>query len=706
MKRKLWFLTICLATHSLLAENAMLLQPLSTEEDVVRPLPLGFSSRSLLPWFGPDEPPALLVANHGKYYPERSLLFRADGKDGSGKPFALPADYPLYRGMPFDKAQSGGGAVLPGARYFPLVREDGLFDLIHLGNLQFYRNTGRVGAPRFVADYKVTTAEPLKGNSHWIEDLDGDGIPDLLSGGLEDDKLKFFQFPDWPQEKGPWSGKEHPNMGSLPDTDIQNFRGYDIAGNWMGMPIRKYLWWAKGSRDDQGRLGFGEYRPVRYGETDYPVQWQGFGRQLSPAVMHLENGTFIVVFSGPDEVLALPLRGGKDGELRTGKAIPFLKNGNRRLQSVNLPTVIGVGDLNQDGHDELVVGSGANGRFSVLAGTRAGEFEELGNVFSKGGPVSGDTLAVPARADWDGDGNPDIILGDASGYLSFWKGTRDPLLYGSCDFFQTDAGVVRHRPRDGNLQGEEEAAWSYTQPEVFDWDGDGLMDIITNDNEAKLFLYRGTGKGTLLKSPERFMLGDKPLPLAWRSRPSVIEAKHGLAGPDRNVLLFMTWDGKLAYAIPSKPGSIDFKNVVDLSYADGRPIRLGGPAGLSGRIKFTAADWDGDGVWDVVMGVQKSVQKYLGGSAQEAPSAAPYWLRNVGTNAQPKFEEARLITFKSGLPIEMEKHSFDVFPTDLNKDGQLDIIFGDDEGTIFHLMRDALSWDNAPQQAASGKNDP
>jgi hypothetical protein len=202
------------------------------------------------------------------------------------------------------------------------------------------------------------------------------------------------------------------------------------------------------------------------------------------------------------------------------------------------------------------------------------------------------------------------------------------------------------------------------------------------------------------------MLWDKPLPLAWRSRPSVIEAKHGLAGPDRNVLLFMTWDGELAYAVPSKPGSIDFEKVVGLTYEDGRPIRLGGPAGLSGRIKFTAADWDGDGVWDVVMGVQKSLQKYLGGSAQEAPSAAPYWLRNVGTNAQPKFEEARLITFKSGVPIEMEKHSFDVFPTDLNNDGKLDIIFGDDEGTIFHLMRDELSWDNAPQQPASGKDDP
>lgn len=708
MKWNLSLIMICLTAQAGLAagEAAQPLPVLSAGPDTVRPLPLGFTSRSMLPWFGPDEPPAFLVANHSKYYPDRTLLFRAAGKDGSGQPFALPGDFPLYRGLPFTKEGIGEGASIPGSRYHPIPREDGLFDLIHQGKLTYYRNVGKVGAPKFVADYAVGTAEPLKGNSHWIEDVNGDGIPDLLSGGLENESLKFNQFPDWPQEKGPWSGNEHPNMGSLPDADIQSFRGYDIAGNWMGQPIRKYLWWARGSRDAGGRLDFGKYQPVRYGETDYPVQWQGFGRQLSPAVMHLENGTFIVVFSGPDEVLALPLRGEKDGELRTGKAIPLLKNGERHLKTVNLPQVIGVGDMNRDGHPELVVGSGANGRLTVLSGTRAGEFQELGNVFSLGGPVSGDTLAVPVRGDWDGDGREDIIVGDASGYLALWKGTDNPLTYGPCEFIRTEAGVVRHRPLDGNLQGAEEDAWSYTQPEMFDWDGDGRKDIITNDNEAKLLLYRGTGSGSLVQAPERFMLKDKPLPLAWRSRPSVIPAKYGLAGPDKNALLFMTWDRKMAYAVPDKAGSTTFESVTDLAYIDGQPIILSGPAGLSGRIKFTAADWDGDGKWDVVAGVQQALQKFFRPAGTEAPSAAPYWLRNVGTNEQPKFEYPRLITFKNGSPIVVSKHSFEVFPTDLNGDGQLDIIFGDDEGNIYYQMRDNLSWDESPHQPTVSSGPP
>jgi hypothetical protein len=457
----------------------------------------------------------------------------------------------------------------------------------------------------------------------------------------------------------------------------------------MGYPVRKYLNWAKGSLDGKGNLRFGSFRQVRYGETDYPVQWQNFNSLMSPVVMTLQGIHYIILFADNQQAYALPIRGEVNGELHTGKAEPLLKD---PMFSVNLPMPFGVEDFNLDGQDDLVIGSGANGRFSVLSGTAPGNFEDLGNIFCKGGTVSGDTLTVPARADWTGDGYPDVILGDASGILSLWTGTADPLVYDSCRFFKTASGWIRHRPVDGNLQGSHEDAWSYIQPTVYDWDGDGRPDLITNDNEAKLFLYRGKGSGTELEERQRFMLGDRPLPAAWRVRTAVIDSKYGVAGPDRSCLLFLTWDNKMAYAVPEKRGSLNFEQVVELQDEDGKPIIMSGPAGFSGRLKLSVADWDDDGKWDIVAGCQQSLQRFFRSEERRAPSAAPFWLRNVGTNDRPVFQLPRLITFKDGTPIRVNGHNFNVDPTDLDGDGLLDIIFGDDEGFIFYLYRRDLAW--------------
>jgi len=693
-------LSLCAAACGALWAQPRVLPQLTVQDGVVHPIPLGFSSRSLMPWYGYGEAPALLVANHGPYIAPRSVIYRADGKDGSGKPYALPADYPLYKGGSFDDAAAAAGGQIGGAGFLVIDRKaEGLFDLVHPGNFKYYRNIGEPGKPKFEAPYEIKTAEPRKDGSQWIEDVTGDGIPDLLVGGMNNDAERFIQFPDAGTEKGPWSGEEHPNMGPLPDTDIQNFRGYDIMGNWMGQPTRKYLWWAKGARDAQGRLSFGPYKNVRYGSTDYKVQVQYWARALSPVVVHAENGTFIVLFTGPDRVLALPLRGETpDGELRTGKAVPLLKNGSTTLSSALLPTVIGRGDLNLDGVDEIVVGSGGNGRFTALAGKRVGAFEELGNINVKGGPIAGDTLTTVARGDWDGDGFADLVLGDGSGYYTLWRGGKDPLVYESFEYIRTPAGVIRHRPSTGNMQGAEEDAWSYTQPTLFDWDGDGKLDLISNDNAAQLLFYRNTGDGALVEAAKPFMMDGKPLPVAWRSRLGVVPGAYKLAGDARNCLLFMTWDRKMAYAVPKENGSLEIERVVDFAYEDGSPIVLAGPVGLSGRVKFAVTDWDGDGRWDVVLGVQHGLQKFFRQPGSESPSSAPYWLRNVGTNDKPVFEPARLITFADGQPIIVNKHDFTAFPTDLKKRGAGDLIFGDDEGFIFYLLREDLAWNESVEK--------
>ncbi|QHI69098.1 FG-GAP repeat domain-containing protein [Tichowtungia aerotolerans] len=660
---------------------------LQSTPETERPLSLGFTTHALLPWFGTNEPPALLVMGHGGYFEHRNLIYRAESKDGGREMFSLPADYPVYdSGQPLTELEPG--------RSIPVLRSDGLFDVIQPQKWIYHVNSGVVGAPKFELSYELEFKDVPKKGDVWVEDVTGDGVPDVLIGGMTHPGEKFKMYPDHPKEKGPWGGVPHPNMGTLPDTDIQNFRGYDIAGNWMGYPVRKYLWWAKGMREESGKLSFGKCRNVLLGSADYPVQWQCYDDSMAPVVMDLEGSPHILLFSDNNQAYALQVRGEDGVELRVGKPRPLLKDGAPML-SVNRPKVIGKGDLNLDGRMDLVIGSGANGRCTVLSGSAPGNFEDLGNIFCKGGPLAGDTLALPVRVDWTGDGYKDVIIGGGSGELSLWAGTADPFVYDGCRFFKTPAGFVRHRPVDGNLQGNNEIAWSYIQPEVFDWDGDGNLDLITNDNEAKLFFYRGTGSSVMLEERKRFLMGGKPLPLAWRSRPAVIDGKYGVAGDARPCLLFMKWDNTYAVAVPDARGSLNMERVVDLRDEDGLPIRTSGPAGLSGRTKLSVADWDGDGVWDIVIGSQQALQRYFRQPERESPTAAPFWLRNVGSNEKPVFQLPRMITFKDGSPIHLNKHNFNIWPTDLNEDGLLDIIFGDDEGFIFYLDRDPLAWNES-----------
>jgi hypothetical protein len=676
-------LIFCLAHVNAHANEYRKLRFLETTPTTQHPLPLGFSSRTLFPATVQGELPTILVANHGKYFPVQSYLYRAVAQDGKDGFWSLPADYPVYdAGVPFD-------AIRP-SRYIPVYRADGLYDLIRPSDRMYLTQVGTAAKPRFNESYTIKYDEaPLEGKE-WFADVDGDSIPDLLIGANAVGDSNFQMYPGWPQYGHPWSGVTQPNLGMLPDSNIQNFRGYDIAGNWLGNPVLRHLWWAKGRIED-GRLAFGTLTKVRYGSTDYPLQWRSYGFDLHPVVMELQGKPHIILFTDNDKAMGMPILGTKDGFLHVGKALPLLKDGATLTSSIHA-NVIGVADMNLDGHPDLIVGSGGNGRISIVSGTEVGEFVDLGNLFRLGGPVTADTLAVPVRVDWNQNGLPDLIIGDASGMLSLRYGTKDPIVYDDYINFKTPSGYIRHRPIDGNLQGDNETAWSYVQPEVFDWDRDGNLDIITNDNEGKLFFYRGTGTSNLLEEPQRLMFGDKPLPTAWRTRPAVIDRNRGIAGDERDVLLMVKWNSNLAIAVPDSPGSLNFENLIPLKYANGEKINLSGPAGKSGRVKLSVADWNQNGVWDIVFGVQEALQPYFRLDGNVSGSSAPYWLENVGTNAEPIFKLPQMIRFADGTPIRVRNHNFNIYPTDLNGNGALDIIFGDDEGFFFYLYREELSW--------------
>jgi hypothetical protein len=105
---------------------------------------------------------------------------------------------------------------------------------------------------------------------------------------------------------------------------------------------------------------------------------------------------------------------------------------------------------------------------------------------------------------------------------------------------------------------------------------------------------------------------------------------------------------------------------------------------------MAVTDWDEDGKWDILFGTNRAAQKYF---VDDAPKeATPFWLRNMGTNSQPRFESPKLITLSDGEVIGFDVHCASVWPTDLDGDGHEDLIVGAEDGKIYRFMRDELKW--------------
>ena len=51
------------------------------------------------------------------------------------------------------------------------------------------------------------------------------------------------------------------------------------------------------------------------------------------------------------------------------------------------------------------------------------------------------------------------------------------------------------------MQGPNKARWGYLNPLVADWDGDDLLDVITNDNHGRYLWYRNAGSAWRRGSP-------------------------------------------------------------------------------------------------------------------------------------------------------------------------------------------------------------
>lgn len=356
----------------------------------------------------------------------------------------------------------------------------------------------------------------------------------------------------------------------------------------------------------------------------------GKPRVLTPAA---EYPDFLK--SGLDKPVKLPLPSNVHPNKVRGNIWRYVDfDGDGRLD-----LVVGVDDWTDYGWDDAYDKQGRwqrgplRGFVYVIrnAGTNAQPVYEKPTLLMAGGkPVETFGWPSPCFADFDGDGDLDLICGEfVDGFTYFENvGTRTAPKYAPGRRLKTAQG----QPLVMDLE--------MITPVAFDWNRDGHIDLIVGDEDGRVALIQHSGKLSADHTPQ--FLAPKYF------QQEADELKCGaLATP-----VGCDWDGDGDIDIISgnSAGYIEyFENLSGPGAerpkwaaprrleADGKVIRfMAGPNGSIqgpceakwGYTTLSVADWDGDGLPDLI--VNSIWGKVV-------------WFRNVGTRRAPKLAAAQPI---------------------------------------------------------------
>ncbi|MCC6682035.1 MAG: VCBS repeat-containing protein [Phycisphaeraceae bacterium] len=579
---------------------------------------------------------AFLMINHGS--PERELLSQ-----------------PVYIGQ-----KSVGGT--------PQVADidgDGKLDLGCRGG--FYRDLLGKGFDDYVAisnvqpafDISRTMPESRSGENWSFADWDGDGVTDVMIGG------NYWWEYGWTMS-------------------------FDHEGNWTRGPLRGWFYFFRNIGDNQNFvLDF----PKRLTTTDGKVA-DVYG-YASPVTVDIDRDGDLDLISGDflDGLWLYENVGSRtEPQLAPPLRVKTTEGDFHAQREVVTPVVC---DWDGDGDDDILIrcegslttllentSNGAGGMPTFLPERR---------LDCRDDRLAVGELPVVDMHDWDSDGDQDLIYGNSSGDFGWYEntGSDSQITFANDKLFTVDGKPYRVMAGpNGSIQGPAEALWGYTVPDVADWDGDGLPDIMYNSIWGLIEWLRNPGPmGTSeLAAPQPLLVewpGPAPKP-AWRWW----DPKPGQWSTQwRCNVRMIDWDGdQLLDAV-----SLDTEGylVLHKRYREGGQLKLAPPQrffldkdgesfranpvrpGNSGRIKFDFADWDGDGDRDYMQVVPASWHR---GNA--------VWYENTGSDEAPVLEEREDLA-----DVVLTGHTCSPRWIDLDGDSELDVLIAAEDGHFYFFSR-------------------
>ncbi|MBN9121633.1 MAG: VCBS repeat-containing protein [Planctomycetes bacterium] len=401
-------------------------------------------------------------------------------------------------------------------------------------------------------------------------------------------------------------------------------------------------WLFENVTGDTAKNKFPVFKPARRLSSTVhyvmPSYVEGKLRVLSPGT---EYPRFTA--KGIEEKLALPIAKNFYRPIGSQPKGPKVRHNQWRYVDYDgdgkLDVVVGIEDWSEYGWDDAYNARGAwtngplHGFVFVFLGQGEGKYAEPFRVEAAGRPIDVYGCPSPNFADFDGDGDLDLICGEFLDGFTYFEnvGTRAKPKYAAGRRLKDAKG----RPLAMDLQ--------MIVPVAFDWDKDGDLDLIVGDEDGRVALVENTGALGADRTPVFAQ------PVYFRQEADALKC-GALATP---VTCDWDGDGDLDILSGNTAGYIEFfenlsgPGVANPKWAapkrlevDGRPFRVtAGPNGSVqgpaeakwGYTTFSVADWDADGLPDIVL------NSILG---------EVVWLKNVGTRKQPKLSAPK--------PIEVE----------------------------------------------------
>jgi len=389
-------------------------------------------------------------------------------------------------------------------------------------------------------------------------------------------------------------------LGSI--KDLEMIKWIDLLKTYQEIPsltlVRSSYEWGQWQTDLTVHLNKGSNKkPIFKGEED--DSYYSSGQRIDGASDHITFGDY-PEFKTLMEPITLPCRayptvvdyngdtlkdlivGAPDGKLYllenegtsqkpsfTDKTVLILDND--RPAAVSRYAAPFVYDINKDGLFDMIVGDG-DGFISVFINKGNSEkpsFSESNKLCDiKGKPIKVNGCSAPAIGAINNDGIDDLVVGDASGSVAFYKGSANGFAY------QSQIIIPKQN------------ADRFSSPAIYDWNGDRQQDILLGDNSGKIKIFINNGKTFAYSSD---IEGETYNP----------DGTHSLIGGHNSVPLLTDWNadgiddlivGQLELGIPYNIDSSLFKYQKELTdileYAQENNIPVN-PHFLSHRYKNT-----------------------------------------------------------------------------------------------------------------------
>ncbi len=514
----------------------------------------------------------------------------------------------------------------------------------------------KLGAPERI----LTEPGNIRQNQWKLVDYDGDGALDLTVGidfwGDYGWDAAFNRFGDW--TRGPLHGYVYlmRNTGTTASPVYAEPVRVQAGGRPVdpfGMPSP--MW---GDFDGDGDLDLlcGEFRDrfTYYENTgtrtrpDYAA-----GRPLAlggvPLVMDLCMITPTAVDFDGDGDLDLVV-GDEDGRVaflehtgRVSGGVPqflpprYFRQFAAEVKFGALATPYAF-DWDGDGDEDLISGNTAGyvGFIENLGGspirwaaprylTAGGRLirEQAGPNGSIQGPAEAKWgYSILSVADWDGDGLPDLMTNGIWGKVVWYKnvGTRTAPRLAAGQPVEVAPGTKSPKPAWNwwDPQGREFVTQWRTTPQMIDWNGDGLMDLVMSDHEGYLALFARSraADGTLvLGAAQRVFWGEGVSVYNSNGQPQnresgLLRLNDGVNGRGgRRTFCVADWDGDGTpdLLVNSNP-NVNLLRGLGRDAAGRWRFRDEGPVSphvLAGHAtKPTVGDWDRDGIPDLLIGAE------------------------------------------------------------------------------------------------------